>query len=181
MGEQESDSLRYPTGQFIRPEKFYKGETKRNIREIDKFPKRLKDSVKSLSDEQLETAYRDGGWTLRQVVNHCADSHLNAYCRIKLALTESNPLIKTYNEKLWAELVDGKTADIRFSLNMLASLHKRWVMLLKSLEKEDLHKTFHHPEQNRNIPIYELIALYAWHCNHHLAHITQLKQRKGWE
>ena len=180
MNDLTQDSLRYPTGKYERPEKFRKGETKRFIREIEKFPKRLKDAVKSLSPEQLDMPYREDGWTVRQVVNHCADSHINAYCRLRLALTESNPTIKAYDQDQWAQLVDAKTADIKFSLNMLAALHKRWGMLMRTLEKDDLLKTFHHPEEGRDMPVYELIALYAWHSNHHLAHITELKKRNNW-
>jgi hypothetical protein len=180
MNESAPDNQRYPTGPFQRPEKFKKGETKRFIRELDRFPKRLKDAVKSLSPEQLDTPYRDGGWTVRQVIHHLADSHMNAFCRLRLALTEENPTIKPYDQDRWAQLVDSRTADIKFSLNLLAALHKRWTLLLKTLEKEEFIRTFHHPEEGRDMPLYESTALYAWHSYHHLAHITGLKERKGW-
>jgi len=180
MNESAPDSMRYPIGKFERPEKFRKGDTKRFIREIDRFPKRLKDAVKTLSPEQLDTPYRDGGWTVRQLVNHCADSHMNAFCRFRLALTEDNPTIKAYDQDKWGQLIDSRTADVKFSLNILASLHKRWTLLMKSFEKEDFLKTFRHPEEGRDIPLFEAIALYGWHCNHHLAHVTSLKSRKGW-
>lgn len=174
------ENLRYPVGKFTRPEKIKKSEVKRWIKEIDKLPKRLKDAVKTLTEEQLNTVYRDGGWTVRQVIHHVADSHMNAYIRMRLALTEENPQIKPYKEDRWGELIDSKTADIKFSLNLLAGLHKRWIMLLKSLQKEDYKKTFFHPDQQRNITLEEIIGLYAWHSNHHLSHITELKKRKGW-
>ena len=181
MEATELEKLKYPTGKYIVPEKIKKSQVKKWIREIDKLPKRLKDEVKNLSDEQLNTPYREGGWTVRQVIHHLADSHINSYCRFRLALTEENPSIKPYDEAKWAELPDGKNAPIKYSLDLLRNLHKRWTMLLKTLDKEQLKKTFYHPEKNRNVPLDETIGLYSWHCNHHLAHITELKKKIGWK
>ncbi len=178
--EQDIEILRYPIGKFTAPDKFRKGEIKRQIKEIDKLPKRLKDAVKNLSAQQLDTPYRDGGWTIRQVVHHLADSHINSYCRFRFALTEANPTILPYLEAQWAELPDAKSGDIKLSLDLLKNLHKRWIILLKLLTKEDLHRTFFHPQKNRAQPLFEVIALYAWHSNHHLAHITVLKKRRNW-
>jgi len=139
----------------------------------------LRKEVENLSDEQLNTPYREGGWTIRQVVHHLPDSHLNSYVRFKLALTEDNPKVKTYEEHLWAELKDTFETPIEVSLNLINSLHKRWVVLLKSLSDEQFERTFNHPEWG-NIPLDKTLALYAWHSRHHLAHITELKKRMNW-
>lgn len=180
METQNLDQLRYPIGKYNAPQKIKKSEVKRWIKEIDKLPKKLKDAVKNLSDEQLDTPYRQGGWTIRQVIHHLADSHMNSYTRLKLALTEENPTIKPYEQAKWAELTDGKTLPIKFSVDLLKNLHKRWVTILKTLDKDQLKRTFFHPDKQRNIPLDEFIGLYAWHSNHHLAHIENLKKTKGW-
>ncbi len=180
MNEMTTDTIRYPIGKFTRPEKFRKGETKRFIREIERFPKRMKDTVKTLSPEQLDTAYRESGWTLRQVIHHCADSHMNAFSRMRKAITEDNPTIMAYDQDQWANLQDSRSADIKFSLNILWNLHKRWGMWMRTFDKPEFLRTYHHPEQGRDVPVYEVIALYAWHCNHHLAHVTGHKERSGW-
>lgn len=175
------EKQKYPIGNFTAPDKFRKGEIGKCIKDIDKMPKRLKEAVKNLTDEQLDTAYRPNGWTVRQVVHHLADSHMNAYIRFRLALTEDNPTIKPYEEAKWAELNDAKSAPIKFSLDMLRNLHKRWVMLLKSMDKDLMMRTYFHPEKNRAVPLWEVTAMYGWHSNHHLAHIEELKKSKGWK
>lgn len=180
METNELEKLRYPIGKFSAPEKIKKSEVNKMIKEIDKLPKRLKEAVKNLSDEQLDTPYRADGWTVRQVIHHIADSHINSYCRFRLALTEDNPTIKPYEESKWAELPDAKTLPVKFSLDLLKNLHKRWVMLLKSLDKDQLKRTFHHPENNKDWKLDETIAMYSWHCNHHLAHIEELKKSRNW-
>ncbi|MEP7170972.1 MAG: YfiT family bacillithiol transferase, partial [Bacteroidota bacterium] len=119
-------------------------------------------------------------WTVRQTIHHLADSHMNAYSRFRLALTEDNPTIKPYMEAKWAELPDAKTSPVKYSLDILRNLHKRWVMLLKTLDKEQLKKTFHHPDKGRNVSLEETIGLYSWHSNHHLAHIENLKKKMNW-
>src|SRR5437868_448567 len=136
METQSLEQLRYPIGKYNPPDKIKKSEVKRWIKEIDKLPKRLKDAAKNLTDEQLDTPYRPDGWTIRQVIHHLADSHMNSYSRLRLALTEDNPTIKPYEEGKWAELIDAKTLPIKFSVDLLKNLHKRWVILLKSLDKD---------------------------------------------
>lgn len=171
---------RYPIGQFIF-EEYFDEETKNNfINEIEILPSLLKKEIEGFGDEQLDTQYREGGWTIRQVVHHIADSHLNAYVRLKLALTEDTPAIKTYDEKLWAELPDVNKTPVSVSLNLLENLHKRWVILWKLLPLTDLDMKFKHPvwgEQN----LKWLLAQYAWHGKHHLAHITSLKEKMNWK
>lgn len=181
METNELEKLKYPIGKFSYPDKIKKSEVNKMIKEIDKLPKRLKDAIKNLSEAQLDTVYRPGGWTLRQVIHHLADSHVNSYTRFRLALTEENPTIKLYMEEKWAELPDAKSLPVKFSIDLLKNLHKRWVVLLKTMDKDQLKRTFYHPEKNKDIRLDQLIALYAWHSNHHLAHITELKNRMKWQ
>ena len=174
------EDLRYPIGQFR-----YQGESDQHLREqwieeIAATPANLRAVVAGLSPHQLDTPYRDKGWTVRQVVHHLPDSHLNAYTRIKLALTEDVPVIKPYEEARWAELPDGRGAPIELSLNLLESLHHRWVLLLRQLTPADFRRRFVHPEHGRSIELQETLALYAWHGRHHVAHITSLRHRMGW-
>jgi hypothetical protein len=143
-------------------------------------PAALRAAVAGLSDAQLDTPYRPGGWTVRQVVHHVPDSHLNAYVRIRLALTENTPTIKPYEEARWAELPDARTLPIEASLVLLEGLHVRWVALLGGLGAADGARQFHHPEHGRLITVDELIAMYAWHGEHHVAHVTSLRLRNGW-
>ncbi|MEH7110601.1 MULTISPECIES: YfiT family bacillithiol transferase [Bacillaceae] len=169
---------RYPIGKFQFDGEITGVITKDWISEIESLPALLREAVSSLDDNQLDTPYRNGGWTVRQVVHHVADSHMNAYVRFKLALTEENPVIKPYNEGKWAELPD-YSLPIEISLTLLETLHKRWVKLLHSLNPEDMKKTFVHPESGE-ITVGKNIGIYAWHGRHHLAHITSLISRKGW-
>lgn len=148
------------------------------INDIEELPVLLQNAVKDLNDNQLDTPYRMGGWTIRQVVHHVADSHLNAYGRFKLALTEDKPIIKPYDQEKWAELPDS-TLPVTISLSLLDALHKRWVTLLRSLTPSELEKTFIHPESGE-VSVGKNIGIYAWHGRHHLAHITSLRSRKGW-
>lgn len=175
------DRLKYPIGPFQKPAEFTTSALTACIADIESFPRRLKDAVATLSDAQLDTPYRDGGWTVRQVVHHCADSHMNSLVRFKLALTENVPTIKPYFEERWAELADGKSFAIGPSLLLLEGLHARWTELLRSLSESDLKREFLHPEHGRTLRLDETIGLYAWHCNHHLAHITTLKNARGWK
>jgi len=169
----------YPIGRFDHSINVTKELRSEFIKTIESLPYLLRKEVENLSDEQLNTPYREGGWTIRQVVHHLPDSHLNSYVRFKLALTEDNPKVKTYEEHLWAELKDTFETPIEVSLNLINSLHKRWVVLLKSLSDEQFERTFNHPEWG-NIPLDKTLALYAWHSRHHLAHITELKKRMNW-
>ena len=180
METADLDKQKYPIGKYFAPEKIKKSEVKRWIREIDKLPKRLKDAVKNLTEEQLDTPYRDGGWTVRQVIHHLADSHMNSFVRFRLALTEDNPTIKPYSQSKWADMTDSKTAPVKYSLDLLRNLHKRWVMMLKTLDKDQLKRMVHHPEHNTDWKLDWMIGMYAWHCNHHLAHIENLKKKMNW-
>ena len=144
-------------------------------------PLALENSVLNLDEAQLQTPYRDGGWTVHQLVHHVADSHMNAYCRFKLGLTEDNPTIKPYEEKLWAEMNDVKKLPINISLTLLHALHARWHESLKYVNDEDWNnRTVFHPEQKKTIRLWTLLGLYAWHGRHHVAHITHLRDQKGW-
>jgi len=170
---------RYPIGKYEPPKEMTPAARKQAIEEIAAAPAKLRAAVKGLNDTQLDTAYRDGGWTARQVVHHVADSHLNAYVRLRLALTENEPTIKPYAEGSWAELPDAKSAPVEVSLAMMDSLHDRWVRLLRTLSDGDYAKTFRHPEHGVRTVDW-LLFLYTWHGKHHTAHITQLRQAKGW-
>jgi len=175
------EKLKYPIGKFQKPAAYTLELVDNWIGTIEAFPLKLNKEVENLNNEQLDTAYRPDGWTIRQVVNHCADSHMNSLTRFKLALTEDKPIIKPYFEERWAELADSKLIPTTPALLMLEGLHQRWVVLLKSLTGDDLKKSFIRPEHGREIFLDETIATYAWHCEHHLAHITKLKELKGWK
>jgi hypothetical protein len=174
------EKLRYPIGKFIAPEIYSSEYLTYKIAEIASFPERLKKEVLHLTEEQLETPYRQDGWTIRQVIHHCADSHLNCFIRIKWTLTEDNPTIKFYHEDRWAELHDNLTMPIQPTLSFLEGLHFRLAYLMNSLSESDLEKSFIHPEHNAAFQLKEIIGTYAWHGNHHLAHITELKKQKVW-
>lgn len=169
---------RYPIGKFEFTGEITNSVIKGWINEIEDLPGLLRDVVKDFYDEQLDTPYRSGGWTVRQVIHHIADSHMNAYIRFKLALTEENPVIKPYDETKWAELSDYKL-PIDTSLLLRETLHKRWTNLLRSLTAADMEKTFIHPDSGA-VSVGKNIGIYAWHGRHHLAHITSLCNRKGW-
>jgi len=171
--------LRYPIGKFEMQGQITAEERQRLINEIAEAPARLRAAVEELSPDQLETPYRPEGWTVRQVVHHLADSHLNSYMRFRLALTEEEPTIKPYDEGAWANLEDARRAPLEVSLTLLDALHERWVMLLRSLAPTDFARTFRHPEQGV-VPLDRNVGLYAWHGRHHVAHITSLRERMKW-
>jgi len=171
------DQLKYPIGKFSLPDTISKELVNQWISTIATFPSELTKEVELLSEEQLNTPYRPEGWTVRQVVHHCADSHMNSLIRLKLALTEDKPTIKPYFEERWAELPDSKNMSILPSLKMLEGIHERWTTLLRSLDEGQLNREFIHPEHGKTFRVIENIGLYAWHCNHHLAHIVHLKNR----
>ncbi|MEM8909627.1 MAG: YfiT family bacillithiol transferase [Bacteroidota bacterium] len=173
------EQLRYPIGKFGVKRPISLAQTQQFIEDIAALPTQLRQAVAHLSDEQLDTPYRPGGWSLRQVVHHLADSHINSITRFKLALTEQKPVIKPYYEDRWANLPDA-SAPIDLSLNLLDGLHQRWTILLRSLSEEDLDKTFIHPEHGKEVPLDINIALYSWHGRHHLAQIIALKDRMNW-
>lgn len=170
---------RYPIGKFQPPEQFTAAGRNEFIEAVAAVPAALRAAVKGLNDSQLDTPYRDGGWTVRQLVHHLPDSHMNAFIRFKLALTEEAPAIKTYEEKLWADLPDVKGTPIEVSLTMLDALHSRWVVLLRAMMESDFARAFTHPEWG-HITLDRTLALYAWHGRHHVAHITELRKAKGW-
>ncbi len=169
---------RYPIGKWNR-EPFTAHKKKQWIEDIAAAPSRLRAAVEGLSPQQLDTPYRDGGWTVRQVVHHVPDSHLNAYTRFKLALTEDVPTVKTYDEALWAKLGDVQKTPIEVSLTLTDSLHERWVNLLRSLSDQDFERKLRHPEWGE-LTVGTLLSQYAWHSKHHVAHITALRERRGW-
>ena len=151
------------------------------IDQIAAAPTRLRDAVRGLNDKQLDTPYREGGWTVRQVVHHVPESHMNAYIRVKLALTEETPTIKPYDEASWAKLPDIDKTPIETSLQLLDNLHQRWVGLMRTLTPEDFKRTFIHPAQGTTpLTIDWLVAMYSWHGRHHVGHITSLREKKGW-
>jgi hypothetical protein len=172
------ESLKYPIGKFTFPTTISEVEVKNWINDIASFPGSMKSEVVGLSAEQLEWKYRPDGWCIRQVVHHCADSHINSQMRFKLALTEDNPTIKPYEEALWAMLPD-MDSPVEWSLELLENLHKRWVRLLENLSMEDLQKTYIHPEHNRTFTLGQTIALYSWHSRHHLQHVKNAIASKG--
>ena len=173
------EDLRYPVGRFDPRLPLAEADRKAAIDSIAATPARLREAVAGLSDAQLDTPYRDGGWTVRQVVHHVPDSHLNAYVRFKLALTEDAPTIRPYHEELWSELADGRSAPVDVSLELLDALHTRWLLLLRSLSDADFARPLVHPEMGP-LTIATLVRMYEWHGRHHVAHITALRQRSGW-
>jgi uncharacterized damage-inducible protein DinB len=175
---QALDDLRYPIGRFIPPATSLAGTRSAHIEALRQLPGRLRAAVNGLSDAQIDTPYREGGWTVRQLVHHIFDSHANSYIRFKLALTEDWPTIKPYDEAAWARLADSR-GPIDGSLTLIDGLHGRWVALLESMAEEDFQKGFVHPERGRQ-KLGTTLALYDWHSRHHTAHITGLRTRQGW-
>jgi len=174
----EPDDLRYPIGRFSPPAGSTPDTRATQIQALRQLPERLRAAVAGLSDAQLDTPYREGGWTVRQVVHHLADSHANAFLRFKHALTEEWPTIKAYDEAAWAKLADSRL-PIAGSLMLVEGVHGRWVALLESLSEEDFKKGYNHPERGRQ-PLAAALAMYGWHARHHTAHITGLRARQGW-
>lgn len=171
--------LQFPIGHYIPNPNPDKLQLQNWIVDIASFPANLEQITKELTAEQLKWRYRPGGWRIKQVVHHCADSHMNSLIRFKLALTENTPTIRPYYEDKWAELPDSLTDEISESIVLLSGLHKKWTRLLKSLTEDQLKKEFVHPEHGLKFTIVENIGNYAWHCNHHLAHIQNAIKAKG--
>jgi uncharacterized damage-inducible protein DinB len=171
--------LRYPIGEFTSRKNLSSAEHKTLIAEIAAAPSLLRRAIEGLDDRQLDTPYRPGGWTVRQVVHHVPDSHLNAYIRFKLGMTEDHPTIKPYDQDRWSEFPEARTAPPELSLKLLESLHQRWVLFLEGMQKDDFRRTLLHPESGI-MTLSDVLQLYAWHGKHHTAHITSLRQRMGW-
>jgi len=172
--------LRYPIGPFAYDGRMTDARRAECVARIAAAPGQLRTVVAGLDDAQLDTPYRPGGWTVKQVVHHVPDSHMNAYSRFKLALTEDEPTIKTYDEAAWAELADSRRVPIEVSLDLLDALHMRWVALLRSMDAADFNRGLRHPEHGRVLTLKQMLGLYSWHGRHHVAHINSLRKREGW-
>ena len=179
MSTQPTPDPSYPIGDFVRPAAVDAAQLRAAIATIAALPENLRAAVDGLNESQIDTPYREGGWTVRQLVHHVADSHLNAYARTRLALTEDWPTIKPYSEKFWAELPDARTFPVEVSLELIEPLHRRWVALLESLTPEQWQRGYNHPESGRQ-SLAQVAALYDWHSRHHVAHISVLRKSKGW-
>ena len=173
------EDLRYPVGKHQRPETLNAAQRQAAIETIAAAPRAMREAVRGLDDAQLDTPYRPEGWTVRQVVHHVPDSHMNAYTRTKLALTETTPTIKPYDESAWAMLEDSRSTPIETSLTLLEMLHDRWVRILRSMNAADFARTLNHPE-NGPMTLDQMLALYEWHGRHHVGHIVSLRERSGW-
>ena len=173
------EKLKYPVGKFDWSLDISKDDRDKAIQIIAAFPLKIRDAVILLNDDQLDTSYRPEGWTIRQVVHHCADSHMNAFIRFKWALTEEKPVIKAYDQTEWAKLADTQL-DPAISLGLLDGIHMRWVTIMKNMSDAEWDLGFTHPEHNTYQVLKKVAAMYAWHCGHHLAHITELIKREGW-
>ncbi|MEI8278715.1 MAG: putative metal-dependent hydrolase [Bacteroidota bacterium] len=178
--EQNLEQLKYPIGRFQRPEQYSSQTIQKAIAIIEAVPSWLDVCIENLDRVHLETPYRPDGWTIEQVVHHMADSHINAYVRLKLALTEDGPVINPYNENLWAQLPDVKNVPVNVSVTLLHALHRRWVSILNNMQPSDWERTYYHPDQQRYVPLWEMTELYAWHGRHHVEHIVNLRRRMNW-
>lgn len=174
------EDLRYPIGKYV-PEAFSPAVLKSRILDIQYLPQHLENAILNLDEAQLNTPYRPDGWTVKQLVHHVADSHMNAYIRFKLGLTEENPVIKPYEEKLWADLPDTQTVPLNVSITLLHALHKRWLVVLENIQPDQWNRTVVHPEHSREMSLWFLLGMYAWHSRHHVAHITTLRDRMNWK
>lgn len=177
---QNLDEIRYPIGKYQKPETIENHHLNTWIETLEQLPARLREACSGLNEAQINTPYRPEGWTVGQVVHHIADSHINAYVRFKLTLTEDQPTIKPYKEALWADLEDSKITPIEVSLNLIESLHRRWVNLLQAMSESDFSKKYIHPEYGKTFSLDEVLGLYAWHSSHRLEHILGLKKRNQW-
>ena len=179
MNEAELHALKYPAGEFEKPSDYSESNIQSWIEDIRTFPQELRNLTQLLSIEELSWIYRPKGWNIKQVVHHCVDSHINAVCRFKLALTEDEPTIRPYMEDRWAKLPENNLNDITDSLLLLEALHRKWVRMIEFISSSELERTFKHPEYGTVFTIGETIAMYAWHCRHHLAHVHQALAAKG--
>lgn len=175
-----TDTWTYPIGRYEAPEFFTQELAERSISSIQALPSWLDVCIENLDETQLNTSYRPGGWTIIQVIHHLADSHINAYVRLKLTLTESTPVVKPYDEKSWAELPDNRTVPVNVSITLLHALHRRWVDTLRSMKKDEWMRAYYHPETGEHVTLWHMTAHYAWHSRHHMEQIRTLRERQGW-
>ena len=173
------EDLSYPIGRFV-SQPYSDKELKERLMAIMFLPKELENAIQNLDEYQIETPYRPDGWTVKQLINHIADSHMNAFIRFKLGLTEENPTIKPYNQDAWVNLNDTKIVPINVSITLVHALHARWAALLNGISSADLERTVFHPEQKKEITLWHMLGLYAWHGKHHVKHITALRERMKW-
>ncbi|MEO8770532.1 MAG: YfiT family bacillithiol transferase [Ferruginibacter sp.] len=173
------EDLRYPIGKYVE-QPFSSAQLKEWLLDIQSLPQQIEYAITNLDYHQLDTAYRDGGWTIKQVVHHVADSHMNAYIRFKLGLTEETPVIKPYDEAAWAEMSDTKNLPINISITLLYAVHSRWQEILKNMTTDQWSRKIFHPEHKKEMTLWYLLGMYAWHSRHHVAHITSLRKRMDW-
>ena len=173
------EDLKYPIGKYI-AQPFSDNLWRERLNDIQFLPLHLENAILDLDEAQLQTPYREGGWTVHQLVHHVADSHMNAYIRFKLGLSEEDPTIKPYNEAAWADMIDTQKLPVNISLTILHALHTRWHLILKNMRREELDRTIFHPEYKKSFTLWDLLGLYAWHSKHHVAHITSLRKRMNW-
>ena len=180
MKNSELEHLRYPIGKFFAPDSITPSMRESFLSDVDQLPHRMREAIEGLNASQIATPYRDGGWNPHQVAHHVADSHMNAFIRFKLALTEDVPTICAYDQTRWAELADVKTTPVQASLTLLDSVHARWVNLMRAMNDADFAREYYHPEHKKNWRLDAALALYSWHSRHHVAQINGLRERKGW-
>jgi uncharacterized damage-inducible protein DinB len=179
MSSTTTPDLRYPIGRY-EPKPYSEHLKQEWLNDVKFLPQLLENAIVNLDEAEIQTPYRDGGWTVQQVVHHVADSHINAYCRFKLGLTEEKPAIRPYDEKSWAQLNDVQNVPINISITLLYALHTRWYSLISDLTLSDYERIVYHPEADKTMTLWYLLGNYAWHGKHHTAHITSLRERKGW-
>ena len=180
QAEDTLEALRYPIGPYARPKAFDPEALPGYISAIEALPLWLDVIIENLDAHQLDTPYRPGGWTMVQTIHHLADSHMNAFVRLKMALTEDTPTIKPYDEALWANTPEIEAVPVNVSITLLHALHRRWAALLNALSPQDWQRSYYHPEQKREFPLWDFAAMYAWHSRHHMEHLRRLKERMGW-
>jgi DinB superfamily len=178
--QDSQELLKYPIGRYTAPAGYTPALLKEWTAILRALPSWMDVCIENLDEQQLRTPYREGGWTIQQVVHHLADSHMNAYMRLKLALTEDNPVVKPYAEAEWAKLIDSEIVPVNISVTLLHALHRRIAALLDNLQHADWGRTYFHPGHKREFPVWEIAAMYAWHSRHHTAHITTLRERMNW-
>ena len=174
-----TEILKYPIGKYIE-QPFSGDQLQEWLLDIQALPQQLEFAITNLDEAQLDTPYREGGWTVKQLVHHVADSHMNAYTRFKLGLTENTPMVKAYDEKAWAEMIDSKNIPINISITLLYALHSRWHEILKNISSDEWKRTVIHSEHKKEMTLWYLLGLYAWHSKHHVAHVTSLRERMSW-